>query len=94
MATVLVEEQAPPNAGKVQSILDMMELQEQMGSQLLALPYRMFFLHARKEMKSGKILPLDIWRWLGLLLNRCLPCDRRILSETDRAVRNLDFTRL
>jgi hypothetical protein len=72
MATVLVEEQAP-NAGKVQSILNMRELQEQTGSQLLALPYRMFLLHARKEMKSGKILPLDIWRWLGLLLNRRLP---------------------
>ena len=35
-AAVLVEEQVPSDGGKVQSILDMRELKEQMGSQLHA----------------------------------------------------------
>jgi len=48
------------------------------------MPYTMFLLQTGKEMKNGKILSADIWRWLGLLSNRCLPCNRMISSETDR----------
>jgi hypothetical protein len=53
MAAVLVEEQAPPDAGDVQSILDLKELQEQMYTMLL---------QAGKEMKNGKISSPNIWR--------------------------------
>jgi hypothetical protein len=37
IAAVLVEEQAPPDTSKVQSVLEMRESQEHMGSQLHAI---------------------------------------------------------
>jgi hypothetical protein len=65
MAAVLVEEQAPPDASKVQSIFDMRELQEQMGNQLHAVHDVLAASWEGDE--NGKISSLDIWRLLGLL---------------------------
>jgi hypothetical protein len=89
MAAVLVEGQAPPDAGKVQSILDTRKLQEQMGNQLHAVHDVLAAGWEGDEI--GKISSLDIWRLLGLPLSRCLPCDQRILSETDRASCKIGF---
>ena len=68
MAAILVEEQPPPDVCKVQRILDMMGLQEQMGSQLYA---KYDVLAAGRE---GGGRGSGVAGCVGLLLNRCLPC--------------------